>query len=123
MIAHCVQVKAAFTRAFNKEHHRTHYGIADAKKSRPAAAAVSTGYNDDATNEEEGSPDSEPESDSYSVDRMVKTKESSTASSSKAVKREGGGNGERGREGGGGGGGKGKGVAGKSHQKKGKTRR
>ena len=116
-----VQVKSAFTRAYNSGHHRTHYAASDmlAKKSRTSSV---TDYHGD----DEDNPDTEPELDSedLSQDRMIKAKSRQTSSAlgeaTKGSKKKGGG-----REGGKGGGkgdeggrkGKGK-AAGTNHQRK-----
>ena len=79
------QVKAAFTRAYNKEQHKTHYAITDIKKSR--TSSLTDSHHDDNLEE---SPDSEQESDGVS-DRMVKVKgKTSTSSSGNGKKRESG---------------------------------
>ena len=96
-------MKAAFTRAYNKEQHKPHYAAADSlsKKSRVTIPE-----------DRDGSPDTEPESDSeLSQDRMVKMKSSNKGVESKVSSKGGGVSG----------GGKGKGKAGSIHHHHRKT--
>lgn len=96
-------MKSAFTRTYNKEQHKTHYAADTVSKKSLRIASYE---------EQDDSPDTEPESDSgYSQDRMVKVKSTSKGMESKVTSKTGGShNGGRG---------KGKATAGHSRQKKG----
>ena len=79
------KVKAAFTRAYNKEGHMTPYAAGQIKKGR-AKEVSEEAYGDEEEDQQDADQDSEQDDDP-TMDAMIKVKSKKTTAASGATKR------------------------------------